>query len=608
MIGVFKSIKIYFLRILHWIISTLLPPWYKWPGWLALIPLVVHRKLLQAANLHAAPLAEEEPRRKSIHYRPDDGYGTDATHPSASALGAPFGRNCRVVPLKERNPKGSPHPQLVAQKLLARTEFKPTGEQLNVLAAAWIQAMVHGWAGHYDDDGPNGEDSLDKGAENGCPMKSFKFRKTLKRAQDDEFNSFRTQWWDSSWVYGQSREAVQQGRAFKDGKFKTNPVFPNAMPRNPPNGNAENSVQCVGDVKNSWVGISLLQELFLREHNLVVETIAKKHPELAGQDDRLFHMGRLVISAIVAKIHTIDWTEELLKTKALAIGMHTNWYGLPKALGMPEWVPPILALTRNKKAVDHGSPFCLTEEFVAVYRLHPLLPDGLYAGKDFVPLENLAGLKGDAELMKNPNRPEQFWDSVVRYPCGNLELHNYPVALRSITPTEDNGESKKGMDMDLAAIDIYRDRERGILPYNKFRLDLGLKPFRKWHKLTGEKNDSAPKAKALIEVYGENGIDKLDLLVGNLAEAKIPGFAISETSFVIFLLMASRRLEADPFLHEFYTEDNYSKAGMEWIEKTESLKDVLLRHYPKVVEGLANDHSAFKPRQAWPTSTSYGSI
>jgi Animal haem peroxidase len=42
---------------------------------------------------------------------------------------------------------------------------------------------------------------------------------------------------------------------------------------------------------------------------------------------------------------------------------------------------------------------------------------------------------------------------------------------------------------------------------------------------------------ALREVYGDD-IEACDLLIGNLAEKKIPGFAISETSFHIFVLLS----------------------------------------------------------------------
>lgn len=52
---------------------------------------------------------------------------------------------------------------------------------------------------------------------------------------------------------------------------------------------------------------------FLKEH----------HPDF--DDERLYRYARLVTSAVVAKIHTIDWTVELLKTDTLLAGMRINW-------------------------------------------------------------------------------------------------------------------------------------------------------------------------------------------------------------------------------------------------------------------------------------------
>ena len=45
--------------------------------------------------------------------------------------------------------------------------------------------------------------------------------------------------------------------------------------------------------------------------------------------------------------------------------------------------------------------------------------------------------------------------------------------------------------------------------------------------------------------------------------------------------MASHpRLDADPFLNELYNEKTYTMTGLEWIEETNGLKDLLKRHYP----------------------------
>lgn len=43
------------------------------------------------------------------------------------------------------------------------------------------------------------------------------------------------------------------------------------------------------------------------------------------EDEDLYRYARLVTSAVIAKIHTIDWTVELLKTDTLLAGMRANW-------------------------------------------------------------------------------------------------------------------------------------------------------------------------------------------------------------------------------------------------------------------------------------------
>ena len=82
---------------------------------------------------------------------------------------------------------------------------------------------------------------------------------------------------------------------------------------------------------------------------------------------------------------------------------------------------------------------------------------------------------------------------------------------------------------------VFRDRERQNCRYNEFRRRLFMPPITKWENMTSDKETLA----ILRELYGNN-VERLDLLVGLLLEKKIPGFAISETSFFIFLLMASR--------------------------------------------------------------------
>jgi len=44
-----------------------------------------------------------------------------------------------------------PDPMVVATKLLERRTYKDTGKQFNVIAASWIQFMIHDWIDHMED-------------------------------------------------------------------------------------------------------------------------------------------------------------------------------------------------------------------------------------------------------------------------------------------------------------------------------------------------------------------------------------------------------------------------------------------------------------------------
>ena len=65
--------------------------------------------------------------------------------------------------------------------------------------------------------------------------------------------------------------------------------------------------------------------------------------------------------------------------------------------------------------------------------------------------------------------------------------------------------------------------------------------------------------------------------------------------FQIFIVSASRRLQADRFYTDDYNEDIYTPEGLRWIDRTD-LKTVILRHYPELADtGLANIKNAFEP-------------
>ena len=124
---------------------------------------------------------------------------------------------------------------------------------------------------------------------------------------------------------------------------------------------------------------------------------------------------------------------------------------------------------------------------------------------------------------------------------------------------KDNGER-----FDLAAVDILRDRERGVPRYNQFRRLFHKAPVTSFEELT----DNPQWAEEIKRVY-DNDLEKVDLLVGLMAEPLPEGFGFSDTAFRIFILMASRRLKSDRFLSKDYAPRSTRKQGIDWVESND---------------------------------------
>jgi hypothetical protein len=85
----------------------------------------------------------------------------------------------------------------------------------------------------------------------------------------------------------------------------------------------------------------------------------------------------------------------------------------------------------------------------------------------------------------------ELWDSTLFYSCGH-----YPIGLRSLSLTDVDGRNLP-FNIDLAAIDLHRDRERAIPRFDEFRRAIKLK---NWEILTGETGEDTPMAKDLKAV------------------------------------------------------------------------------------------------------------
>jgi len=583
--------------------------WYKLPVPVALVTFIGLRMRLRQRNLYypatsharasgmaslATPSVDGQPADtqtgEAVPYliaRTSDGTFNDLNTPDMGAAGTRFGRN---VPLQDAYPDPepailTPNPRVVSRDLLTRDAFTPA-TTLNLHAAAWIQFMVRDWLSHGKSPKDNPwELPLPSGDD--WPEPAVRILRTADdptRTPADaglpptHINT-ETHWWDASQIYGSSKELQMKVRSGTDGKLIVNqnglpPIDPDAVTQ-----------------PGFWLGLAMLQALFTLEHNAICDRLRADYT--SWSDDDLFARARLINVALIAKIHTVEWTPAIINHPATRIAMRANWWGiemerLHKVLGRISESEVISGIPGSK--TDHfGVPYAITEEFVAVYKLHPLIPDdlsfrsanddALLQERTFTQVANQEAL----ELLGQVSATDLFYSFGTSNP-GAVQLHNFPRSLQRFLRPD-------GHYMDLAATDILRSRELGVPRYNTFLRLLHKNPVRTFEELT----DNPVWREEIRRVY-DGDIDRVDLMVGLFCEPKPEGFGFSDTAFRIFILMASRRLNSDRFFTEDYTPAVYTQAGMDWINNND-MRSVLLRHMPGLAPSLRTVENAFAP---WP--------
>ena len=138
-----------------------------------------------------------------------------------------------------------------------------------------------------------------------------------------------THWWDASQIYGSSLKRQTQirtdpatGSVRPDGKIHLDergllPIDDTSK---------LSGVELAGANGNWWIGLSIMHTVFAREHNAIVDRLRIDHPDKPGE--WLFQKARLVIAALIAKIHTVEWTPALMNSPDGRLAMRGNFYGL----------------------------------------------------------------------------------------------------------------------------------------------------------------------------------------------------------------------------------------------------------------------------------------
>ncbi|BFM05203.1 hypothetical protein GCM10025791_14110 [Halioxenophilus aromaticivorans] len=598
----------------------------------------------------------------------------------------------------------------------------------NVLAAFWIQFMTHDWFSHMSE-GRNAAETMAVGCDSdeavaaGCrpgdvaekslvaeegmpPQYHTKGETYWTRAPKTTANTV-TAWWDASQIYGYDLASEQ--RVIRDPGDPAKLAQPEGyLPlleacRECPSQPQWQGQESAAFPDNWSIGMSFYHNVFVREHNQFVDAFRARQRQTpdrdsglrnpskpnavisyaAASDQEIYQAARLVVSAMIAKIHTIEWTPQLLYGEPLQRAMNANWDGLfdhqenrvSKVLNrildreqnflsratatVAGWLGQhgqtdkanswysvlasgagIFGLGNRQETgwlwwrrdawdianpehvnggVNHfGSPFNFPEEFPTVYRLHPLVPDLIEFREVGAPntiaqkIPVIDTFRGKASAAMRELKIENWALSMGRQRLGLLHLNNHPMFLQNLPMPHLQSETGK---LDIVALDIIRDRERGVPKFNEFRRQIGLRTltsFDDFINLTLPE-DSAERAqqegvvaklrviygthlcdqskvisvvqndgngKPINDCFGQpdgtrvDNIEDVDTVVGWLAEYTRPhGFAISETQFHIFILNASRRLFSDRFFTSSFRPEFYSQLGYDWVMNNGLLED-----------------------------------
>jgi hypothetical protein len=567
--------------------------WFQLPRPAAMAKLVEIRNELRAKNLHdTEDPPHERPQNPQVPPaaragRTNDGTFNDLACPHMGSAGTRFGRN---VPIKETFPDAAnlltPNPRTISLELFTRTTFQPV-EILNVLAAAWIQFQVHDWFVHA----PGAQaitHEIAVGDGDSWPERPMRVPKTPVdpprtngSVRPPAYANLNSHWWDGSQVYGSDGVVQKTVRTGEKGKLRVGTDGRTLL-------DPQTRAEITGFKDNGWVALSLLHGLFALEHNAICDRLAKDFA--TWDDERMFQQARLINSALMAKIHTVEWTPAIVPHPITVLALNTNWHGLLGDLqktftGLND--NELLGGIPGSPTDHHSAPYSLTEEFASVYRMHSLMPDdytirsaktGEVLGQFELPA--MSGREGRAVLEKF-DCADLLYSFGTSHP-GALRLHNYPKHLQNLVKDD-------GSRFDLAAVDILRDRERGVPRYNQFRRLFHKRPIKSFEELSDN-----PKWVAELKRVYNNDLEKVDLLVGLMAEPLPEGFGFSDTAFRVFILMASRRLKSDRFLSKDYRPEVYTKQGIDWVENT-TMIDVLKRHHPGVTTALTGVKNAFQP-------------
>lgn len=432
-----------------------------------------------------------------------DGRNNNLKHPNWGSVGAPLQRRGEsqysdgISKMAFRRPN-NPNPRIVSNTICASKVNRDNPEGLTNLYWAFLQFIDHTLDLTTESHGENVEmvtppnDPILPNATIPFVRSIHKYSSGTSECNPREQVNLLTSYLDGGNIYGfdQNRaDALREHDGTGYLKTSTNyngQVLPPLNTHELPNAILPNTdpkqYYLAGDIRaNENVLLLSIHGLFVREHNLVCDEILERHPKWFGHDDWIYEKARKIVTG---KLQWITYNEAL---RYMFGSKFKPW-------------------TKYNPKINTG----ITTEFSTVaFRLgHTMLPEVLTVGKSQkIELKN---------SFFNPQYVSRHGiDKLLEGGWNQLMKQVDPIISESIrSHLFGSPIISEDVLLDLAAINIQRGRDHGILDYNSLRKVYGLP------KLNFNEISSEPRVNQKLKYLYKNP-DSIDPWIGGLCECPV---------------------------------------------------------------------------------------
>jgi hypothetical protein len=384
-------------------------------------------------------------------------------------------------------------------------------------------------------------------------------------------------YFDLSQVYGSDLPTDDALRAFAGGQMKTSPgglpplgntnYFTPAQLAaiNAPEGGMANdgplpetSMFVVGDTRgNENLELTVLQALFLDNHNLIAATLQQANPDWT--DEQLFQTARRLNIAEYQNVIYGEWIPAVLGQRALPayagykpgtdVAIATEFSTVAFRFGHS-----LLSGAVERQGND-GQPVA-DDVSLAVDFFDPLLLNGAGQPQTIDPFTGLSSTSIGAVLKANADGVAQAMDLKAINEVRNL-------LFNEVIPGVGGGQ-------DLMALDTQRGRDHGIPDYNTLRMELGLPAITSFAQITR----NVHVQKQLASAY-PGGVNTIDAFEGGLVEDHVPGSDMGPLFRKIMVNQFGRLRDGDRF---FYLTEGFTRQELQIFDQGNSFAKIIMNN------------------------------